>query len=228
MTSKKQLIIMIGDYSAGKTTSAKWYAKNNNGFYINFESLYYTDRQDETNRFHAFVHRLEDIIYKSQLSLYVMDGLRDDYQDFIYIKNILKCDIHLCFCFAAPHIIRQRQIRKIICVDEEPLPRDLEELKRRTYTNHDLTISTDNNPLFLDSTGGFNLISKEDWPEHWKYLLSLSEPYEKSLQRYCDELKIIAVRVITRILRSKLFNPLTIWIIQQYRDNILGKTSSNY
>ena len=137
----KQLIITIGDYGAGKTTCAQSYAKNHDGLYLDFELLYFENQESEADRFDVFVKRLASAIDKSAKRLFVMDGYKaitDGYgkiadPTFTYLRDNINCDLQLCLCFAAPHIIKQRQVDKAEHVSD-PLPRDESEIKRITYS----------------------------------------------------------------------------------------------
>ncbi|MFC1917414.1 class I SAM-dependent methyltransferase [Chloroflexota bacterium] len=208
-TIKKQLIIMIGDYGAGKTTCAKWYTKKYGGLYIDFELLYFKNQQNDAERFDVFVRRLAETIGKNPQELYAMDG----YQavtggygkitdpTFTYLKDSIKCDVHLCLCFTAPHVFRQRQAIKAPHVSE-PLPRDEEEIKRITYSLYSLAITTDTNPIFVDTTEGCNLVTKEDWPQRWEELIFLSELDKKSHDKYYQDIELPSGLVIPGYSRS--------------------------
>jgi hypothetical protein len=165
----KKLVIAIGDYGGGKTTFCKWYAKNNDGLFIDFELLYFEKQGDDKDRFDVFVKRLSSTIHKSPKTLFTMDGYKaitGGYEEvadptFAYLRDKIDCDIQLCFCFAAPHIMHKRQSVKSVHVNE-PLPRDESDIKRIAQSLYGLVIANDSDPLFVDTTDGFNFVAKEN------------------------------------------------------------------
>lgn len=199
----KKLIITVGNYGAGKTAFAKWYAKNNNGLFIDFELLYFENQENERDRFDVFVKRLTSAIQKSAKHLFVMDGYKaitDGYErlpdpTFAYLQNKLNCDIQLCLCFAAPHIVRKRQEIKA-CHVSDPLPRDESEINRITHSLFGLVVATDSNPLFVDTTDGFHFVSKEDWPRRWEELILLSDLDKMPHDKYYQDIELPSGLVI--------------------------------
>lgn len=189
----KKLVIVLGDYGSGKTTFAKWYAKKNNGMFLDFELLYFENTENEANKFDIFINRLAATIQKSSGHLFVMDGyqaITDGYEkfaepSFAHLRNRIDCDIQLCLCFAAPHIIHQRQIAKV----NKGLiasPQDESEIKKITCSLYGLVVTTVSEPLFVDTTDGFQFISKQDWQQRWRELNFFSDldkvPHDKYYQ----------------------------------------------
>lgn len=191
--SAKKLIIAIGDYGTGKTAFAKWYAKNNDGLFIDFELLYFEKQENEIDRFDVFTKRLAATIQKSSKRLFTIDGYKaitGGYEKiadptFAYLRDNIGCDIQLCLCFAAPHVVRKRQELKAGHVSD-PLPHDESEIKRVTYSLYGLAANTGGTPLFVDTTDGFHFVTKENWPQRWQELTLLSDldgmPHDKYYQ----------------------------------------------
>ena len=193
----KKLIIVLGEYGAGKTTFAKWYAKNNRGMFLDFELLYFEKTENEVNRFDIFVNRLASIIQKSSNHLFIMDGYQavtDGYEkfadpSFAYLRNRISCDIQLCLCFAAPHVIRKRQIAKVDKGDIAS-PHDESEIKKITYSLFGLAVTTDSEPLFVDTTDGFHFISKQDWLQRWRELTFFSDLDKMPHDKYYQDIEL--------------------------------------
>ena len=206
----KTLIITIGDYGAGKTTCAKWYAKNNNGLFIDFELLYFVDQETGADRFDVFIERLASTIQQSSKTLFVMDGYKaitggyDKIADptFTYLRDSIKCDIQLCLCFSAPHVVRQRQIAKASHVSER-LPRDESEIKRITYSLYGLAASSGSDSLFVDTTDGFHMVDGDDWPQHWEELIFLSELDKRQHDKYYQDIELPSGMVIPGYSQSR-------------------------
>ncbi len=199
----KKLLIAIGNYGAGKTAFAKWYAKNNAGLFVDFELLYFEKQKNERDRFDIFVKRLASAIQKSSMHLFIMDGYKaitDGYEKladptFAYLRHKLNCDIQLCLCFAAPHIVRRRQEAKAGHVSD-PLPRDESEIKRITYSLFALAVTMDSAPLFVDTTDGFHFVSKEEWPRRWEELILLSDLDKMPHDKYYEDIELPSGLVI--------------------------------
>lgn len=193
----KKLIVVLGEYGAGKTTFAKWYAKNNRGMFLDFELLYFEKTESEVNRFDIFVNRLASIIQKSPNHLFILDGyqaIADGYEKFAdppfaYLRNKIDCDIQLCLCFAAPHIIHKRQMVK---VDKGniALPHDESEIKKSTYSLFGLAVTTDSEPLFVDTTDGFHFIPKQDWLQRWRELTFFSALDKMPHDKYYQDIEL--------------------------------------
>ena len=207
----KKLIIAIGDYGGGKTTFAKWYAKNNSALFIDFELLYFEKQENEKDRFDVFVKRLASTIQKSSKNLFTMDGYKaitGGYEEiadptFAYLRDKIDCDIQLCFCFAAPHIMHKRQSVKAVHVSE-PLPRDESDIKRIAHSLFGLAINNGSNPLFVDTTEGFNFVAREDWPQRWQELGFLSDLDKKPHDKYYQDIELPSGMVIPGYSKSHI------------------------
>lgn len=194
----KKLIIVLGEYGAGKTTFAKWYAKNNKGMFLDFELLYFEKTENETNQFDIFVNRLASTIQKSSNHLFVMDGYQavtDGYEKFAdppfaYLQNKINCDIQLCLCFAAPHVIRKRQIAKVNKGNTAIPHHDESEIKKITYSLFGLVVTTNSEPLFVDTTDGFHFISKQDWLQRWRELTFFSDLDKMPHDKYYQDIEL--------------------------------------
>lgn len=199
----KRLVIAIGDYGAGKTAFCKWYAKRNEGLFIDFELLYFENQENEIDSYDTFVKRLTSTMQKSSKRLFVIDGYKaitggyDQLADptFVYLQDKLRCDIRLCLCFAAPHVVRKRQEVKASHVSE-PLPREEIEIKRITHSLYDLAVLTDSDPLFVDTTDDFHFVSKEEWPQRWEELTFLSDLDKKTHDKYYQDIELPSGLVI--------------------------------
>ncbi|MFC1951679.1 class I SAM-dependent methyltransferase [Chloroflexota bacterium] len=199
----KKLIVAIGDYGGGKTTFAKWYAKNKGGLFIDFELLYFEKQENDRDRFDVFVKRLASTLQKSSKHLFVMDGYKaitGSYEEladptFAYLRNNIHCDIQLCLCFAAPHIVRKRQEVKADYVNDA-IPRDESEIKRIAYSLFGLAVTMDSDPLFMDTTDGFHFISREEWPQRWEELILLSDLDKMPHDKYYQDIELPSGLVI--------------------------------
>ncbi|MDD5590358.1 MAG: class I SAM-dependent methyltransferase [Dehalococcoidales bacterium] len=192
----RKLVVALGDYGAGKTTFSKWYAKNNDGEYLDFELLYFEDNRNNVSRFDTFVERLTSIIQRRTKNLFVMDGYQVPIYGqervidppFAYLREKTNCNIQLCLCFAAPHVIHNRQESKahkrhITSYHEES------EIKQVTQSLFETVVTTDN-PLFVDTTNGFQFISKDDWNQRWRELLFFSYLDKMPHDKYYQEIEL--------------------------------------
>ena len=174
----KKLVVALGDYGAGKTTFAKWYAKNNGGLFIDSDLLL----SDEPG---TFEKRLAATIESSPKRLFIMDGCQD-VGKLPQLEDSLSCNVRLCLCFAAPHIIRKRQELKAGHV-KTPLPFDEIMIKSRTESFHDMTTK---NSLFVDTTDGYHFVSWGDWPQRWQELLFYSELSKLSQDKQYQDIEL--------------------------------------
>lgn len=186
---KKKLIIVWGISGAGKTTFAKDYAKKHEGVYIDFDCIFnYKEKND--NKFIDFINRLSSLIKSNNQKLFIIDGYSGyDTPSIFYLKNKLGIDIQLCLCFAAPHIIYQRQKDK---VRKKAFDNFLskEEIKKQTEDLFFLIDSFDKNALFVDTTNGFEFIDKKNWAQRWRDLLFISELSEKDYDQYYQDINL--------------------------------------
>ena len=206
----KKLIIAIGDYGTGKTSFAEWYAQDNDGLFLDGELLIFDGLKDGTDRFDIFVERLISTIPGSPKHLFVIDGYKGitsgykRLQDptFAYLRDKLNCDIQLCLCFAAPHIVQKRQMAKKGHVSD-PLPREESEIERITYSLYSLAISSGSDSLFVDTTDGFHFVDRDAWPQRWQELLFLSELDKRQHDKYYQDIDLPSGLVISGYSQSR-------------------------
>jgi len=179
----KKLVIAVGSYGAGKTTFAKWYAKEHNGVYLDFELLYFDG--NEGNSFDVFPKRLASVMEKSTSELFVMDGLDES----IHLKDNIECEVQVCLCFAAPHIIYTRQQCKALHVACE-LPDSEEVIKLAIYHRFNMITMNGAKPLFVDTTDGFHFVTKEEFPQHWEELIFCSNLLKMSHDKYYGDIEL--------------------------------------
>jgi len=180
MDSSKTLVIAVGDYGTGKTSFAKWYAKEYGGVYLDFELLYCGDGNDGS--FGIFLNRLKATMEKSRSKLFVMDGLSDvttkPERELVplsaHLRDNIVCEVQVCLCFAAPHVVHARQIAKA-CHTSYPLPDSEEVIKLKIYQRYNMVAGSEENPLFVDTTDGFHILTKEEFPQRWEELIFYSD-----------------------------------------------------
>jgi len=185
----KKLVIVWGISGSGKTTFAKDYAKKHQGVYIDFDSIFnYREKNDV--KFIDFLNKLSSLIESSNKKLFVIDGYSGyDTPSVFYLKNKLGIDIQLCLCFAAPHIIYQRQKDKIQKKAFDNFS-SKEEIKEQIEDLFFLIDSIDKNALFVDTTNDFEFINKKCWIQRWRDLLFISELSEKDYDRYYQDINL--------------------------------------
>lgn len=185
----KKLMIVWGISGSGKTTFTKDYAKKHQGVYIDFDSIFNYKEKDD-NKFIDFINKLSNLIKSSNKKLFVIDGYSGyDTPSIFYLKNKLGIDIQLCLCFAAPHIIYQRQKDKVKKKAFDNFS-SKEEIKEQTEDLFFLIDSIDKNALFVDTTNGFEFINKKDWTQRWRDLLFISELSEKDYDQYYQDINL--------------------------------------
>lgn len=145
------LTILLGDYGAGKTRSAKYLAKQYNGIYLNVDLI-------------SDIRFLAKIIEPGKN--YFLDGWPKQYS-YEVLANELKTEIKLAVCMASPDTIIRRQKNKAIQVTTE-LPRAISDVLRIIYTTVCTALTYDDNPLFIDTTSyPPTFLYKSSWLNHW-------------------------------------------------------------
>ena len=189
----KSLIVATGGYGAGKTTFAKWYAKRNNGTYLDFELLYF----ERNSSLETFLERLNVTIKKSPSELFVIDG-----SPMLACLKDIDCAVRLCLCFAAPHVVHARQSIKASHVSY-PLPISEETIKLSTYHRFNAIVANGNDPLFVDTTDGHHFVTRENFPQRWEELIFCSTLHGISPDRHYGDIELPSGIVIPGYTRSR-------------------------
>lgn len=181
---RKELLIIVGSSGSGKTSFAKHYAKKNKAVYLDFDLLFdYKIKSQE-----ELIEKMDSLIRGRGENSFVIDGyiLDKTCPTINYLQEELGTDIKLCLCFAAPHLIQQRQKSKA----RNPLfpPTDtFDTIKKITESLFVTMASFDGNTIFVDSTEKTpQIIDQKSFPQRWRELLFLSmlknAPHDKYYQ----------------------------------------------
>lgn len=187
----KLLVLAVGDYGVGKTAFAKWYAKENKGMYLDSELLH------SNGDFETYLKKLTATVEKNSNKLFVTEEQNIIFikpkghpvSTSIYLKDNIKCDVQVCLCFAAPHIVRARQLIKAPHV-ADPLPLSEETVKLSTYSRFNTIVANETNPLFVDTTSGFQFIAKEDFAQRWEELIFYSNLDKMPHDKYYEDIEL--------------------------------------
>lgn len=141
----------MGDYGAGKTTMAKYLAKQVGGVYLDIELV-------------IDLNSLVDMIKADKC--YFLDGWPKHYS-YDVLVDTLKTDIKFAVCMSAPENILERQKIKALWVSDD-LPRALPEIVEKIYLVASMALSYDDEPLFIDTTSQPPTFwDKRTWFRHW-------------------------------------------------------------
>lgn len=156
------LTILLGDYGSGKTATAKYLAKGNDGVYIDVDLLSQRKGNYDT---YTLVDKLKTII-KPGIDYY-MDGFPTGYYYGILTSEILGVKLKYIVCMTTPIIVNQRQTKKVSGVSTL-LPRSYDEIKGITHLCASIALTYDENPLFADTTTRPPTFwRKQDWFLRW-------------------------------------------------------------
>ncbi len=186
--AKNKLLIVVGESGSGKTKFAKRYAKDHQATYLDFDLLFnYRDTQNGCTK---FVNKLTSLIKTSSNTSFVLDGYifynmpTAGFSSFhhapltiAYLEDKLDAKIKLCLCFAAPHILRRRQLDK---ARRDPLhqkPKKTEAiLQEEVEAKFFGVVVLDDNPILVDTTNdAFPAVNRATFPQRWQELLLLSD-----------------------------------------------------
>jgi SAM-dependent methyltransferase len=149
------LNILLGDYGAGKTATAKYLAKQNGGEYI------------DVDLFSQPLVKLDILRTWSSGKNYYLDGHPTGHNYGTLTKETLGLDVKYIVCMAAPNIVQQRQRKKKSCVNTI-LPRSMDEIKSITHLAASIALSYDDDPIFVDTTDRpITLWNKTKWFTRW-------------------------------------------------------------
>ena len=193
----RKLYIVLGDYGTGKTTFAKTFAKNNNGEYLDFEVLYFGDDNTPDDRFDQFIQKLRSTMMQSKRRNFVMDGYQVPIDfgsniidpTFSYLRAELGCEIQLCLCFAAPHIVHKRQLIK---VDHKLLanPHNENEIQQVTEYLFSVVGTDKSEPILVDTTTEINLVPNKNGFQRWRELKFVSDLDKMQHDKYYQDIEL--------------------------------------
>jgi len=187
----KKLLIVVGTSCAGKTTFAKQYARENQGIYLNFDVLF--DYQAKTSDFEKLANKLQSLIQDSGKILFVLDGfiaMGNTPLTIASLQNKLGIDVQLCLCFAAPHIVHQRQRYKAQdLLRSAPITKEV--ITDTTESLFFTLVSIDDNPILVDTTHSTSeVIDLKTFPQRWRELLFLSSLDKMPHDRYYQDIEL--------------------------------------
>lgn len=206
----KSLVVAVGDYGSGKTAFAKWYAKRQGGEYLDFELLYFGGNKEGS--FSTFLQRIKTTMGKSPSRLFVLDGFSTvigspevpSFPISMQLGGGIGCKIQVCLCFAAPHIIHARQLVKARHTSY-PLPDSEETIKLNIYHRFNMISGYEKTPLFVDTTDGFHILTKEEFPQRWEELIFYSNLLKMLHDKYYGDIELpsgIKIRGYTQSYKS--------------------------
>jgi len=180
----KKLIIIIGMSGAGKTSLANYLCKKENAEYIDFDLIY--NYKVDDNKTERLLNALKGIVEKPKTNTFILDGFTTRC-NLKYISEKLNLKPQVYFCFAAPHIIEQRQNEKRKKNEYKTII-DEKEIRRLTAYLFFISSCLDNNLITVDTTNNeLEFIKKENWGTRWLDLIFLTElekqDYDKCYQR---------------------------------------------
>lgn len=129
------LFILLGDYGSGKTTTAKYLAKDRGGVHLRSEML--------TRGSTPLVDKLKAIIKPN--NDYYLDGWNGNYH-FEDLPELLNTEVRYIVCMGSPTRIQQAQKRKGI------KPRTADEIRITTQHAASIALTYDNGAIFADTT----------------------------------------------------------------------------
>lgn len=149
------LTILLGDYGSGKTTTAKWLAKQNGGIHLRSEMLVRGDL--------PLADKLKEIMKPD--TDYYLDGWNGNYH-YGDLPAILGVKVKYIVCMATPERIRKAQHEKNPTNAE--MPRPVEHIKITTQYAMAIATTYDDEPLFADTTSHpVTFWTKEQWLSRW-------------------------------------------------------------
>lgn len=187
----KKLLIVVGESGSGKTTFSQHYAKQHQAVYLSFDLLF-DYRQPED--WEMFVSKLDELIRKSDRDMFVLDGYTLYYTapTPAYLRSRLGVEIEFCMCFAAPHIILRRQLKKAKDASYQP-KREIttDHIKEVVKTVRLAVLSITNHPLLIDTTNDrFEAVSSQQFAQRWRELLFISHLDETPQDHYYQDIEL--------------------------------------
>ena len=156
------LTILLGDYGAGKTATAKYLAKKTGGTYLDVDLL-----SQGGDGFDAItlIDKLRIIL--KQDGDYYMDGYPAGYGYGMVMPENLNTEIKYIACMPPPLVIQSRQLKKVGHT-MTALPRTLDDIKRATHYAACVALTYDADPLFADtSRRPVTFWTKSNWIRRW-------------------------------------------------------------
>ncbi|MFA5967467.1 MAG: methyltransferase domain-containing protein [Patescibacteria group bacterium] len=200
---KNKLLIVVGESGSGKTQFAKRYAKEHQATYLDFDMLF--DYSDTQNACARLIDKLTVIIQNSPGNSFVLDGYifynlpsvelstkQRSHLTIAHLAEKLDADVSLCLCFAAPHILRQRQLAK---AKADPLYPPLQKtnamLKEEIEAKFLGIIVLDPDPILIDTTDPtFPPVTKKTFPQRWQELLLLSDLVDMEHDKFYQDIEL--------------------------------------
>lgn len=189
----KKLDVIMGVSGSGKTSFAKWHAKKNNGVYLDFDTLFDYKR----NSYDKFFRKLSNIMNTQKNNLFVLDGyVLDNCPPPSLIKEKTGCEVQFYLCFAAPHIIIERQKKKVRTGSyDSVISRELAE--RITSWCFRVITSLSKNPIFIDTTKGtFEIMKKDKFILRWQELIFLSALNDMNHDKFYQDIEFPSGMII--------------------------------
>jgi len=185
---RKELLIVVGLSGSGKTSFSKHYARQNKAVYLDFDLLFDYKKKP----YKELIEKMTDLIRDSKQDSFVMDGyiLDKTCPTINHLQEELRAEIKLCLCFAAPHLIQQRQKSKA----RNPLfpPTDTIDTIKKNIESLFVTMASFNgNTIFVDTTQKTpQIISQKLFPQRWRELLFLSELRKAQHDKYYQDIEL--------------------------------------
>lgn len=149
------LTIILGDYGSGKTTTAKWLAKQYGGVHLRSEMLVRGNM--------PMVDKLKKIMQPD--TSYYLDGWNGQY-NFGDLPKLLGVEIRYIACMASPERIHKAQQKRVAVASN--LPRTTDEIRITTQYAAAIAMTYDEAPLFADTTTRpITFWNKNDWLNRW-------------------------------------------------------------
>ena len=147
----KNLIITVGDYGSGKTSFAKWYAREKAGKHLDFDFLEYASDMPR------YIKLVASTVNKSKSETVILDGW--GYNSVAELARMVPDrDILLCFCFCAIDVIKERQRHKRNI--NEPLPQDSRLIIEIYNTYYRMVANSPYKHLYVDTSKGFEFLDE--------------------------------------------------------------------
>jgi len=161
------LLILLGDYGSGKTSTAKYLVKKNGGVHLRNEML--------TRGNVPLVEKLKKIM-KPGLKYY-LDGWNGHYH-FADLPSLLNTEIKYIVCLAPPERVYAAQKKRGVVADV--LPRPIEAIRITTQHAANIALTYDEEPIFADTTTfPVTFWNKKNWLTRWMEINLYGQFYGK-------------------------------------------------
>lgn len=183
----KILDIVIGVSGSGKTAFAKWHAKKDNGIYLDFDALFGYRKSNYDSSF----QKLLNIINNHKNNLFILAGY-DLYNcpSPSLIEKKIGCKARFYLCFAAPHIIKKRQNKKVRAgFYKNTISK--EQVEQITSEGFRMITIISKEYFFVDTTrDSFEIMTKDKFILRWEELLFLSSLYNMDHDQFYQDIEL--------------------------------------